>query len=73
MKNIYVSSNMVLLHAYDFLDKSLIEKGVFVPHYTPCSLKKIIIETINIVKITLEGKDLKIAFDMQQLKALPIV
>ena len=43
LESIYVSSNMVMLHAHDFLDQSLIEKGVFVPHYRPCSLAKIVV------------------------------
>ena len=54
---------MVMLHAHDFLDKSLIEKGVFAPHITPSSLKKIIIQTIRLVELTLEGKDLQIVYD----------
>ena len=54
---------MVMLHAHDFLDKSLIEKGVFDPHYTPSSLKKIVKQTIRLVEITLAGKDLLIIYD----------
>ena len=35
--NILVSSNLVMLHAHDFLDQSLIEKGVFMPQYSVVS------------------------------------
>ena len=38
VENILVASNMVMLHAHDFLDQSLIEKGVFVPHNRPTCL-----------------------------------
>ena len=64
---------MVMLHAHDFLDQSLIEKGVFIPHYRSCSLAKIVSQTINIIEITLETKDLEIVYNKRKLKALPRV
>ena len=62
---------MVMLHAHDFLDKSLIEKGVFVPHYSATSLENIIVETLSIIHITLEARELEIMCNYDQLKALP--
>ena len=60
VENILVASNMVMLHAHDFLDQSLIEKGVFVPQIRPACLRDIVLKTIRVMEITLEGKDLKI-------------
>ena len=48
-ENILISSNMVLLHANDFLDQTLIEKGIFVPCYTDGFIIEAIQETISIV------------------------
>ena len=47
--NILVASNLVMLHAHDFLDQSLIEKGVFMPQYSVVSLIEVIQSTIKIV------------------------
>ena len=62
---------MVMLHAHDFLDQSLIEKGVFVPHRRPTSLGKVMLETIKLIQITLEGKDLKIKCNKDLMNSLP--
>ena len=42
-ENILISSNIVLLHANDFLDQTLIERGVFVP----CFIESSVYETIQ--------------------------
>ena len=31
-ENILIASNIVLMHAHDFIDQRLMEKGSFVPH-----------------------------------------
>ena len=54
--NILVASNLVMLHAHDFLDQSLIEKGVFVPQYSVVSPIEVIQSTIKIVELTLEQR-----------------
>ena len=64
---------MVMLHAHDFLDQSLIEKGVFVPHRRPACLREVVLKTIRIVEITLEGKDLKIVYNQHIMDILPKV
>ena len=54
--NILVASNLVMLHAHDFLDQSLIEKGVFMPQYSVVSPIQVIKNTIKIVELTLEQR-----------------
>ena len=48
-ENILISSNIVLLHANDFLDQMLIEKGVFAPCYSETSILDAIVETVTII------------------------
>ena len=57
---IFLSSSMVLLHAYDFLDYRLIEKGVFSPCFQLCKIEDAIKETADLVKMTLQERPLKI-------------
>ena len=38
IENIIISSQLVLMHSHDFLDKQLIERGVFVPNFVEGSL-----------------------------------
>ena len=47
---------MVLLHANDFLDQTLIEKGVFVPCFIEGSIYEAIEETTSIVKMGLKSR-----------------
>ena len=67
-ENILVASNLVLLHAHDFLDQSLIEKGVFVPQYSVVSPIEVIRSTIKIVELTLKQRKLKIVVEVKELK-----
>ena len=45
-ENILISSNIVLLHANDFLDQTLIERGVFMPCFVDGSLFEAIQDTV---------------------------
>ena len=56
IENILISSNMVLLHANDFLDQTLIERGVFVPCFIEGSIYEAIEETTSIVKMGLKSR-----------------
>ena len=53
---IAISSNIVMLHAHDFLDQRLIEKGVFVPHYSEGSYSEAIKEIVNILQTTIMSR-----------------
>ena len=62
---------MVLLHANDFLDQTLIERGVFVPCFIEGSIYEAIEETTSIVKMGLKSRLLVIEYNKKQLKRLP--
>ena len=59
-ENILISSNLVLLHANDFLDQTLIERGVFVPCFVDGSVYETIKETVQIVEMSLNSRLLNI-------------
>ena len=52
VENIIISSQLVLLHSRDFLDKQLIERGVFVPMFLEGSLLSAAEEAISLVQMT---------------------
>ena len=51
-----------MLHAHDFLDQRLIEKGVFVPHYSEGSYTEAINEIVHMLQTTIRSRQLAIEF-----------
>ena len=70
--NILVASNLVMLHAHDFLDQSLIEKGVFEPQYSVVSPIEVIQSTIKIVQLSLKQRQLEIVVEVKDLKNIKL-
>ena len=68
---IFVSSQMVMLHANDMLDQRIIDTGSFVPHYTYGSPTKTIYEMIDIIQQTITTDKLYITVDKSRLDRLP--
>ena len=62
VENILIASNIVLMHAHDFIDQRLIEKGSFVPYLQLLNLATTIEETVKIMNVSLYERDLKILF-----------
>ena len=62
---------MTLFHANDLLDHKIIEKGNFAPLYTAGSIYETIFETVQIVRLTLYRRSVKIDFDASNLVKLP--
>ena len=50
---IYITSNMIFLHAQDLLDKRLIETGGFIPCFTSGSITKTIKQMVLLMQQTL--------------------
>ena len=67
-ENILISSNIVLLHANDFLDQTLIEKGVFMPCFVEGSILEAIEDTVTIVEMSLSNRLLTIQYNKKLLK-----
>ena len=59
-ENILIASNIVLMHAHDFIDQRLIEKGSFVPYLQLLNLATTIEETVKIIEVSLIERNLKI-------------
>ena len=62
-KTIFISSKMVMMHANDLLDQSIIENGGFIPFYTDESVNDVILEIVDLVRMTtVRKRNLKIEF-----------
>ena len=59
-ENILIASNIVMMHAHDFIDQRLIEKGSFAPYLQVQSLATTIEETIKIIKVSLFDRNIEI-------------
>ena len=70
-ETILISSQMVMLHANDLLDQRIIENGSFVPHYAAGSPSQAILEMVQLIRLTLTQRKLKIQLDNSRLKRLP--
>ena len=66
-----ISSNIVLLHANDFLDQMLIEKGVFAPCISDGSILDAIVETVTIIEMSISNRLLTIQYSKKLLEQLP--
>ena len=62
-ETILISSQLVMLHANDMLDQRIIDNGNFVPLYTEGSVKEAILEMVQVIKLTLLNRSLKIECD----------
>ena len=60
---LFVSSQMLMLHANDMLDQRIIENGSFVAHPTIGSPAQTIKDIINLISQTTKQKDLQIVCD----------
>ena len=70
-ENILIASNIVLMHAHDFIDQRLIEKGSFVPYLQMLNLETTIKETVKIIEVSLIDRNLKILCMVEGLKEHP--
>ena len=70
-ENILIASNIVLMHAHDFIDQRLIEKGSFVPFLQILSLSTTIEETVKIIEVSLFERNLKILCTFDGLEEHP--
>ena len=71
VENILISSKLVLLHAHDFLDKQLIEKGVFEPLFVEDSLLAAVQEVVSVVRMSIKNRTLTITYNKTLLEKVP--
>ena len=64
-----LTSQLLLLHCYDFLDKRVIEHGVFTPYWQECDLIQVVTETYELAQSTLEAKQLTILLSFENIKS----
>ena len=57
-KSIYITTQMLMLHANDLLDLRIIEQGSFVPTYVESDITEMIMQVIKVVKFTQNDKEL---------------
>ena len=67
-QTIYVSSKLMLLHANDLLDQSLIENGSFSPSFAKSSLAEAVLQMVKLVRLTLTQKKVVIQCDVQECR-----
>ena len=61
-KSIFITTQMLMLHANDLLDLRIIEQGSFVPSYIDADIYQTIMEVIKVVKFTHTESKLNITF-----------
>ena len=71
VQTLFVSSQMLMLHANDMLDQRIIENGSFVAHPTIGSPIDTIWDIINLISQTTKEKGLKIVCRTDTLNNLP--
>ena len=62
---IFVSCQLLLLHSSDLLDRRIIKYGGFVPANEMGNVKEAITEMIDLVRMTLEDKNVEIQFQFK--------
>ncbi len=62
-KIIFISSQLVLHHASDILDQRIIERNSFVPSYELGNISEAILEMVELVRLTLKDKRVKILYE----------
>lgn len=63
---IFSTSNMLLAQVKFLLDKNLLEKKLFVPHFEKHSLRKILTDIVNIVQTQANLRKITIHLDFDQ-------
>ena len=66
VKNIFIASQLVLLHASDLLDQRIIEQGGFTPSYSLGNLQESIFDIVELIRTTTENKNLTICYDKHE-------
>ena len=66
-KTIFVTTQMLMLHANDLLDLRIIEQGTFLPTYVETNAKDKIMEVINVVRFAQTEKRLSINLEEPNL------
>ena len=66
IRTLFVSSQLVLMHASDMLDQRIIQKGEFAPAYSLSNIQNTILDIIELVRMTLEEKKVEIKFSFKE-------
>ena len=69
-KSIFVTTQMLMLHANDLLDLRIIERGSFVPAYVESDIYEMIMQVIKVVKFTQNDKELQIDFEKPEISPI---
>ena len=69
-KSIFVTTQMLMLHANDLLDLRIIERGSFVPAYVVSDIYEMIMQVIKVVKFTQNDKELQIDFEKPEISPI---
>ena len=72
-QTINISSKMILLHANDLLDHSILQHGNFVPAYSPGSISTAILDIVEMIRHTVERKKLTIRCQLSEIKQFFII
>ena len=66
-KSIFITTQMLMLHANDLLDLRIIEQGSFVPTYVEAEIHQTVMEVIKVVKFTKAESNPSINFSKPEL------
>ena len=67
---ILICSKSVLLHANDLLDQKFLQDGRFAPAYVYGSIKRAMLEILQITCLTLGNRDIKVTYDFEEIERM---
>ena len=69
-QTIFISTQLLMMHANDLLDQRVIEQGSFNPTISPTDVYQTIIEMVQVIRCTLTHREVKIIFEKPQIPDL---
>ena len=72
VETILLSSQLILMHAHDFLDQQIIEHGNFVPYFEVHNMIDSINEMVQIMNFSVQKRKVRITLDKDDLQYNPV-
>ena len=69
---IFISTQMLMMHANDLLDSRVIEQGNFSPTLSPVDVYETILEMVQIVRFNQAHRQIQINFDKPRIPILSL-
>ena len=69
-QTIFISTQLLMMHANDLLDQRVIEQGSFNPTISPTDVYQTIVEMVQVIRCTLTHREVNIIFEKPQIPDL---